>query len=51
MTNSPAISGQRKKLGDGIPRRLTFRRTPPVRIDWDEQPSGYVVNTDNWIVL
>jgi len=49
MTNFPVISDPRKKLHDGMPRRLTFRRTPLLRINWDEQPSGYVENTGNWI--
>jgi len=26
-----------------------YSRTPPIRINWDDKPSGYAEDSDNWI--
>ena len=28
---------------------VMYRRTPLIRINWDDEPSGYAENPDNWI--
>jgi len=28
-----------------------YNRTPLTRINWDNEPSGYAENSDNWILL
>jgi len=28
-----------------------YSRTPLIRINWDDDPSGYEENPDNWIFL
>jgi len=30
---------------------VSYSRTPFSRINWDNEPSGYVENPDNWIFL
>jgi len=33
------------------PRFHQYSRTPLIRINWNEEPSGYAENPDNWIFL
>ena len=28
---------------------FSYSRTPLIRISWDDEPSGYAENLDNWI--
>jgi hypothetical protein len=30
---------------------IMYSRTPPIRINWDGEPSEYPENPDNWIFL
>jgi len=30
---------------------LKYSRTPPLRVNWDSEPSGNAENPDNWIFL
>jgi hypothetical protein len=35
----------------GETREENYSRTPLIRINWDDEPSGYAEKPDNWIVL
>jgi hypothetical protein len=34
-----------------LPKELNYTTAPLVRIDWDNESSGYAENPDNWIFL
>jgi hypothetical protein len=45
--NNPEESIRHPKHGES----LKSRSAPLIRINWDDEPSGYAENPDNWIFL
>jgi len=51
QTKSRSARSRVAVLAEGTQLRLQnmYTRIPLIRINWDEQPSGYAENPDSWI--